>query len=180
MWETYMVNLFFNFQLNFTDINLKKCTFTSGLTMIAAQSIKFTDILFLVKWVKSVEKSDKSSVKLSSIQWSAWINKCHSHLPSLNQSFHVLNLWELNFTKLNLISFSLCVLYSTTIKSQIQLYGFNRELYHNMSEAQHKAQGVVGIALMIQIGDTLNSDLQLFTTALNKVTYKGEKNFFLR
>lgn len=48
-----------------------------------------------------------------------------------------------------------------------------------MSEAQHKAQGVVGIALMIQIGDTLNSDLQLFTTALNKVTYKGEKSFHI-
>lgn len=34
---------------------------------------------------------------------------------------------------------------------QIQLYGFNKELYHNMSEAQHKSQGVVGISLMVQV-----------------------------
>jgi hypothetical protein len=45
-----------------------------------------------------------------------------------------------------------------------------------MSEAQQKAQGIVGISLMIQIGETLNPDLQLFTTALGKVAYKGEKN----
>ncbi|KAJ9590620.1 hypothetical protein L9F63_016390, partial [Diploptera punctata] len=32
----------------------------------------------------------------------------------------------------------------------IQLYGFNAELYHNMSEAQHKSQGIVGISLMVQ------------------------------
>lgn len=34
---------------------------------------------------------------------------------------------------------------------QIQLYGFNKELYHNMSEAQHKSQGIVGISLMVQV-----------------------------
>lgn len=56
---------------------------------------------------------------------------------------------------------------------QIQLYGFNKELYHNMSEAQHKAQGIVGISLMVQIGDTLTSELRLITSALNKVVYKG-------
>jgi hypothetical protein len=36
---------------------------------------------------------------------------------------------------------------------QIQLYGFNAELYHNMSEAQHKSQGIVGISLMVQVRD---------------------------
>ncbi len=56
---------------------------------------------------------------------------------------------------------------------QIQLYGFNKELYHNMSEAQHKAQGIVGISLMVQIGDTLTNELRLITSALNKVMYKG-------
>lgn len=42
-----------------------------------------------------------------------------------------------------------------------------------MSEAQHKAQGIVGISLMVQIGDTLTNELRLITTALNKVMYKG-------
>lgn len=34
---------------------------------------------------------------------------------------------------------------------QIQVYGFNAELYHNMSEAQHKSQGLVAISLMVQV-----------------------------
>uniref|UniRef100_A0A182QJE7 Alpha-carbonic anhydrase domain-containing protein n=1 Tax=Anopheles farauti TaxID=69004 RepID=A0A182QJE7_9DIPT len=56
---------------------------------------------------------------------------------------------------------------------EIQLYGFNKELYHNMSEAQHKAQGIVGISLMLQIGDTPNPELRIITSAFNKVLYKG-------
>lgn len=34
---------------------------------------------------------------------------------------------------------------------QIQVYGYNAELYHNMSEAQHKSQGLVAISLMVQV-----------------------------
>ncbi|KAL7031339.1 hypothetical protein ACKWTF_006966 [Chironomus riparius] len=56
---------------------------------------------------------------------------------------------------------------------EIQLYGFNKELYHNMSEAQHKAQGIVGISLMVQIGETLTNELRMLTSTFNKVTYKG-------
>lgn len=58
--------------------------------------------------------------------------------------------------------------------SQIQLYGFNAELYHNMSEAQHKAQGIVGISLMVQIGETPNPELRIITSTFNKVLHKGE------
>lgn len=36
---------------------------------------------------------------------------------------------------------------------QIQVYGFNAELYHNMSEAQHKSQGLVAISLMVQVSE---------------------------
>lgn len=61
--------------------------------------------------------------------------------------------------------------------SQIQLYGFNKELYHNMSEAQHKAQGIVGISLMVQIGDTPNPELRIITSTFNKVLYKGKTTF---
>ncbi|ERL85520.1 hypothetical protein D910_02939 [Dendroctonus ponderosae] len=35
--------------------------------------------------------------------------------------------------------------------AEIQFYGFNKELYHNMSEAQHKSQGIVAISLMVQV-----------------------------
>lgn len=43
-----------------------------------------------------------------------------------------------------------------------------------MSEAQHKAQGIVGISLMVQIGDTPNPELRIITSTFNKVLYKGE------
>lgn len=45
--------------------------------------------------------------------------------------------------KLNFPYFRVC--------PQIQLYGYNSELYHNMSEAQQKAQGTVGISIMVQV-----------------------------
>lgn len=43
-----------------------------------------------------------------------------------------------------------------------------------MSEAQHKAQGIVGISLMVQIGETLTNELRMITSTFNKVTYKGK------
>ncbi|KAF9801616.1 hypothetical protein SFRURICE_018026, partial [Spodoptera frugiperda] len=60
-----------------------------------------------------------------------------------------------------------------TFPGEIQLYGFNKELYHNMSEAQHKSQGIVGISLMVQVGEPINTDFRLITSAFNKVTYRG-------
>ena len=59
------------------------------------------------------------------------------------------------------------------LASQIQLYGFNKELYSNMSEAQHKSQGIVGISLMVQMGDTPNPELRIITSTFNKVQYRG-------
>lgn len=59
---------------------------------------------------------------------------------------------------------------------QIQLYGFNKELYHNMSEAQYKSQGIVGISLMVQIGEKPNPELRIITATFNKVQYRG--NYF--
>ncbi|PNF43045.1 hypothetical protein B7P43_G05565, partial [Cryptotermes secundus] len=57
---------------------------------------------------------------------------------------------------------------------EIQLYGFNAELYHNMSEAQHKSQGIVGISLMVQIGDTPNPELRIITSTFNQIQYKAQ------
>ncbi|XP_023707804.1 putative carbonic anhydrase-like protein 1 isoform X2 [Cryptotermes secundus] len=59
-------------------------------------------------------------------------------------------------------------------KHKIQLYGFNAELYHNMSEAQHKSQGIVGISLMVQIGDTPNPELRIITSTFNQIQYKAQ------
>lgn len=57
------------------------------------------------------------------------------------------------------------------------MYGFNKELYHNMSEAQHKSQGIVGISVMVQIGETPNAELRIITSTFNKVLYRGEFYF---
>ncbi|XP_018326925.1 carbonic anhydrase-related protein 10-like isoform X2 [Agrilus planipennis] len=57
---------------------------------------------------------------------------------------------------------------------EIQMYGFNRDLYHNMSEAQHKTQGIVAISLMVQVGDISSDEIRLITSNFNKVKYKGE------
>lgn len=80
---------------------------------------------------------------------------------------------------------------------QIQLYGYNTDLYSNMSEAQMKSQGIVGVSLMVQvsgrrssvrcserkcilnfffqIGQTTNSEFQIVTNEFNKLLYKGKR-----
>lgn len=46
-----------------------------------------------------------------------------------------------------------------------------------MSEAQHKAQGIVGISLMVQIGESLTNELRMITSTFSKVMYKGKQIF---
>ncbi|XP_034251199.1 carbonic anhydrase-related protein 10-like isoform X2 [Thrips palmi] len=58
--------------------------------------------------------------------------------------------------------------------AEIQLYGFNAELYHNMSEAQHKSQGIVAISLMLQIRDKPNPELHVLTSSFGQVAYRGQ------
>lgn len=52
---------------------------------------------------------------------------------------------------------------------QIQVYGFNAELYHNMSEAQHKSQGLVAISLMVQVSRFLIATAASFVRFSNFV-----------
>lgn len=42
-----------------------------------------------------------------------------------------------------------------------------------MSEAQHKSQGIVGISVMVQIGETPNAELRIITSTFNRVLYRG-------
>ncbi|KAI4494844.1 hypothetical protein M0804_001045 [Polistes exclamans] len=59
-------------------------------------------------------------------------------------------------------------------RAMIQVYGFNAELYHNISEAQHKSQGLVAISLMVQLGETLNPELRIITSVFSKVLHRGD------
>uniref|UniRef100_T1JF35 Alpha-carbonic anhydrase domain-containing protein n=1 Tax=Strigamia maritima TaxID=126957 RepID=T1JF35_STRMM len=57
--------------------------------------------------------------------------------------------------------------------AEVQLFGFNSDLYRNISEAKYKVQGLVGIALLIQVGEIPNQEFRIVTSALNKIIYKG-------
>ncbi|XP_050521545.1 carbonic anhydrase-related protein 10 isoform X1 [Daktulosphaira vitifoliae] len=68
--------------------------------------------------------------------------------------------------------------------AEIQLYGYNTDLYSNMSEAQMKSQGIVGVSLMVQIGETPNPEFRIVTNEFGKLLYKGSyrpiKNLSIR
>ncbi|XP_034935669.1 carbonic anhydrase-related protein 10 isoform X2 [Chelonus insularis] len=58
--------------------------------------------------------------------------------------------------------------------AEIQIFGFNSELYNNYSDALHRPQGTVAISLLLQVGDLSNPELRKFTDKLNDVKYRGE------
>ncbi|KAK9752775.1 Eukaryotic-type carbonic anhydrase [Popillia japonica] len=59
--------------------------------------------------------------------------------------------------------------------AEIQIFGFNSQLYSNFSEALHKAQGIVVISLLLQLGDLSNPELRILTDQLDKIKYGGEE-----
>lgn len=61
--------------------------------------------------------------------------------------------------------------------AEIQIFGYNSDLYNNFTEAMYKAQGLVGIALLIQIGEMTNIELRLLTSQLQQILYKGQDAF---
>lgn len=68
--------------------------------------------------------------------------------------------------------------------AEIQIFGFNSQLYNNFSEALHKAQGIVAVSLLLQLGNLSNPELRKFTDQLNKIRYGGDateiKHFAVR
>ncbi|GIY58790.1 hypothetical protein CDAR_227381 [Caerostris darwini] len=55
----------------------------------------------------------------------------------------------------------------------VQIYGYNSDLYGNMSEASQMSQGLVAISLMVQIGEPTNMELRLLTSQLQHIVYKA-------
>ena len=57
-----------------------------------------------------------------------------------------------------------------TWPAEIQLYGYNSQLYNNLSEAQEQPGGVVGVAIMLQVkGETPSADT---STGLHRLVSK--------
>uniref|UniRef100_A0A1B0CNQ4 Alpha-carbonic anhydrase domain-containing protein n=2 Tax=Lutzomyia longipalpis TaxID=7200 RepID=A0A1B0CNQ4_LUTLO len=62
-----------------------------------------------------------------------------------------------------------------TFPAEIQIFGYNSQLYSNISEALNRAQGVVGIAILLQLGDLSNAELRMLTDKLEKIRFGGER-----
>ncbi|XP_071043653.1 carbonic anhydrase-related protein 10-like isoform X2 [Parasteatoda tepidariorum] len=58
--------------------------------------------------------------------------------------------------------------------AELQILGYNNQLYDNMSEAIPKTQGVVGLAVMMQLANISSPDVRLLTSNLEKILHKGE------
>jgi hypothetical protein len=58
---------------------------------------------------------------------------------------------------------------------QIQIFGYNSQLYANFSDAMFRAQGVVGVAVLLQLGDLSNPELRMLTDQLEKIRFGGDE-----
>ena len=58
---------------------------------------------------------------------------------------------------------------------QLQLLGFNADLYDNYTSASRHPNGLVGVSILIQVGTMSNSELRKITDAAISVQYRGDK-----
>ncbi|CAM1309482.1 CA10 (predicted) [Pycnogonum litorale] len=58
--------------------------------------------------------------------------------------------------------------------AELQLYGYNTHLYHNISEAIKQSQGLVAISVVLQLGEQSNHELRILTSHLGHIKYKDE------
>ncbi|XP_026468372.1 carbonic anhydrase-related protein 10-like isoform X2 [Ctenocephalides felis] len=59
--------------------------------------------------------------------------------------------------------------------AEIQIYGYNSQLYTNFTEALSRAQGIVGVSLLLQLGDLSNPELRILTEQLDKIQFGGDE-----
>ncbi|XP_066155746.1 carbonic anhydrase-related protein 10-like [Euwallacea fornicatus] len=59
--------------------------------------------------------------------------------------------------------------------AEIQIFGFNSQLYANFSEAQRKAQGIVVVSLLLQLGDLSNPELRHITDQVDNIRFGGDE-----
>lgn len=62
-----------------------------------------------------------------------------------------------------------------TFPAEIQIFGYNSQLYSNFSEALYRAQGIVGLAVLLQLGDLSNPELRMLTDQLDKIRFGGDE-----
>ncbi|XP_050039967.1 carbonic anhydrase-related protein 10-like isoform X2 [Dermacentor andersoni] len=57
--------------------------------------------------------------------------------------------------------------------AELQILGYNCDLYANVSEARQRAQGLVALAVIIKLRDSANVELRLLTSQLLHLAFKG-------
>ncbi|KAH8024986.1 hypothetical protein HPB51_002400 [Rhipicephalus microplus] len=61
--------------------------------------------------------------------------------------------------------------------AELQIFGYNSDLYANMSEAVElrRSEGLVGISILLQLGDLSQSELRVLTGQLHRITYRDSR-----
>lgn len=77
----------------------------------------------------------------------------HFHLKCIK--YHIINLLHFPF--------------------QLQLFGFNSDLYANVSEALElrESSALVAISILVQLAETPSPELRVLTSPLRKIVYRG-------
>ncbi|KAF2354114.1 Alpha carbonic anhydrase [Trinorchestia longiramus] len=57
--------------------------------------------------------------------------------------------------------------------AELQIYGYNSQLYNNFTEASGKVYGVAAIAVFVQIGDSVSSELETMLEGIKSIKYGG-------
>ncbi|CAD7091733.1 unnamed protein product [Hermetia illucens] len=59
---------------------------------------------------------------------------------------------------------------------RIQIFGYNSQLYSNFSDSLNRAQGIVGVAILLQLGDLSNAELRMLTDQLDRIKFGGDES----
>ncbi|XP_070502301.1 carbonic anhydrase-related protein 10 [Chironomus tepperi] len=62
-----------------------------------------------------------------------------------------------------------------TFPAEIQIFGYNSQLYTNYSDAVYRAQGIVAVSVLLQLGDLSNPELRMLTDQLDKIRFGGDE-----
>jgi hypothetical protein len=68
----------------------------------------------------------------------------------------------------------LTVQYSFRLNLQLQFLGYNADLYDNYTSASWHPNGLVGLSVLVQIGQMSNIELRKITDAAASVPYRGK------
>ncbi|KAE9551868.1 hypothetical protein FO519_004917 [Halicephalobus sp. NKZ332] len=64
--------------------------------------------------------------------------------------------------------------------AELQLLAYNYDLYENFSQAMTEPKGLLGISIIVDIGEVSNVELRKLTVASQSVTYKNSKTTLTR